>query len=223
MKTKHVLLLTGVIGLGLLSQAPVSTVQAKSTDTFQLRYFENYMHSDSDDDGYRYQIGYVDNNGNSRSVSKDSDRVDEYITDTGKATVSGISGSATVTRPPYQVYDVKAKSSNVKTMGWSDFINKNSSVKGQTLDVKWCENTNNETIGSSDYPNVLVIEFAFKGQLYRMYMPNGSLGYSHYTEDVSPSYTKPKLKFDSDGDMTYQRAPYTNYVQSAKSGKVVEK
>ena len=195
----------------------------------QMRYFEAYISDgsldDDTDDKYVYKIGYVDKNGKSRRVTKTAAHVNEYISDTGKSTVKddGYGDSAEVIRPPYQTFDVNVKSNKVITIGWTDFIKAHPGVKNSTLKIKWHEVINNPNMGSSDYPSVTVMEFAYKKQLYRMYMTHSSNGMNNYKEEVSPSFTTPTLKFDSDGDMTYQRAPYNMYTQNAQSGTVTEK
>lgn len=209
----------------------ISTAQSVSAASkpLQIRYFEAYTsdgsREDDDDDKYVYKIGYVDKNGKSRRVTKTAAHVNEYISDTGKATVKdgGYGHNAEVIRPPYQTFDVNVKSNKVITIGWTDFIKAHPGVKNSTVKIKWHEVINNPNMGSSDHPSVTVMEFAYNHQLYRMYMTYDSNGMNSYKEDVSPEFTTPTLKFDSDGHMTYQRAPYNMYTQNAQSGTVTEK
>lgn len=215
----------------IATTAFTSTAQPVSAASkpLQMRYFEAYTsdgsRGDDDDDKYVYKIGYVDKNGQSRRVTKTATHVNEYISDTGKATVKdgGYGHSAEVIRPPYQTFDVNVKSNKVITSGWTDFIKAHPGVKNSTVKIKWHEVINNPNMGSSDHPSVTVMEFAYNHQLYRMYMTYDSNGMNRYKEDVSPEFTTPTLKFDSDGHMTYQRAPYNMYTQNAQSGTVTEK
>lgn len=221
MRLKHLILVTVITGL--LSLVGYSTVSA--SDSYPLRYFENYFNSNDGDDKYLFRIGYVDNSGESRIVNKTAEHVSEYITDSNKTTVSNIGwGENTeVVRPPYQTFDAGEKSPEVTTIGWSDFIHKHPGVKNSVQKVKWFETTNNATVSDGSDNTVLVIEFSYRGSLYRIYMPGSSLGLDNFKEDVSPSYTEPKLSFDDKGTMTYMRPPYSNYTQQSQSGTVVDK
>lgn len=221
-----VAIIAGITVAGITTQTLVASADSKP---LQIRYFEPYTSDGSlDDDNadkYVYKIGYVDKNGKSRRVTKTSEHINEYISDTGKATVKddGYGNSAEVVRPPYQTFDVNVKSNKVISIGWTDFIRKHPGVKNSTLKVKWHEVINNSNIGSSDHPSVTVMEFAYKHQLYRIYLSYDSNGMNNYSEDISPEFTTPTLKFNSDGDMTFQRAPYNMYTQNAQSGTVTDK
>lgn len=215
----------------IVTTVSISTSQSVSAASkpLQMRYFEAYTsdgsRDDDSDDKYVYKIGYVDKNGKSRRVTKTAAHVNEYVSDTGKATVKddGYGDSAEVIRPPYQTFDVNVKSNNVITMGWTDFIKAHPGVKNSTVKIKWHEVINNPHMSYNDHPSVTVMEFAYNKQLYRMYLTYSSNGMNNYKEDVSPSFTTPTLKFDSNGGMTYQRAPYNMYTQNAQSGTVTEK
>ena len=215
--------------LAVTATFAMSQPVSAATKPLQMRYFEAYTSNgaldDDNDDKYVYKIGYVDNSGKSRRVTKTAAHVNEYVSDTGKATVSdnGFGKSAEVVRPPYQAFDVNVKSNKVITMGWTDFIKAHPKIKNSTVKIKWHEVINNPQIGDSDHPSVTVLEFAYNHQLYRMYMTYDSNGMNSYQEDVSPEFTTPTLKFDSHGNMTYQRAPYNMYTQNAQSGTVTEK
>lgn len=214
---KKSLIIAGtVLALGL---GGAQLVNASSTDSYALRYFESYKTaSDSDGDTFM-KIGYVDHDGKSRVLVKHPENVNEYITDTSNVHVTNTKRGETaeVVRSPYQVFDAGEKSSDVTVVGWSDFTKAYPKVIGKTLKVKWYDAV---TIDQSTIP---VIEFVYNGHLYRMYMPDSSLGAENFDEDVSPSYTTPTLSFGNKFAMTYHRAPFVSYVQPAKSGKVVEK
>lgn len=198
---------------------PASTTKSSTAATYSLRYFDSVTNNNSDDNEQDYKIGYTDNNGNAHVITRDDGHVAESITDTNKFTVT-TGNIAHVTRAPYQSFDAGEKSSKVTVIGWSDFIKAHPNAKNSTVKVKWFDSVMTADMDNSITP---VIEFAYNGHLYRIYMPSESLGHQYFTESISMSVDTPSLTFNKQGHMTYTRAPYNSYVQASKAGTVIGK
>lgn len=222
------LLLASTVVLATLASGigATETVHADSSDReYKVRYFDTEFQAESlSDTRYLQVFSYENEDGDSKILYKDPSYIREFITDTNKATISRIEAGriAEFTRPPYQTFPVDVDSSEVTTMGWSEFVKTHQRVKGKDVKVKWYETVANP---SEDNPQYQIVEFAYNKKLYRMYLTPGSLGKSNFKEDVSVKYDKtPTLHFASDdGAMTLQRQPNMNYVQPAISGTVTDK
>lgn len=229
-KTKTVLIgvasSVSVAGFVLSLQSDFNVAAETYHPTFQLRYAESYIDDlTSSDNPYAYQVGYRDNENKPRIVVKQFENVQENVVDGAKGSFKYINNyQIRVTRAPYQTYDVNDNGKKAITIGHDDFLRNFKKAQDKALDIKWID-TELDGVNYSSSPQVPAIEFVYNHQLYKMEMPEDSNGASAMVEDVSPSYTKPTVTFQSNGNekMVIKRAPAMSYNQPTETGEVTDK